>query len=245
MTRLRTRRKPPPYINASRRHLKMAVQRFARGTKPGMVVLDAGAGKSPYRKFFGHATYEAADFAALSTQYAPLDYVCDISDIPVEDERFDRVLFNQVLEHLPEPRAALAELHRVLKPDGRLFCSVPLFYEEHQQPYDFYRYTQFSLRKVFEEAGFEVVRIDWLEGYLGTVSYQFHQMYRWLPPDVRTIRSMGVGWRIVYVAPMILATRYAAGRLRAPFARVDVTSKYTARGMPKNYVLVARKPLPA
>jgi len=242
MAALNVRRKPPAYINASRRHLALAVRRFARGTKPGMLVLDAGAGKSPYRKFFRHATYEAADFAALGTQYAPLDYVCDISDIPVEDGRFDRVLFNQVLEHLPEPGSALAELHRVLKPGGRMFCSVPLFYEEHQEPYDFYRYTQFSLQRIFAEAGFEVVRIDWLEGYLGTVSHQFHQMYRWLPPDVRTIRAMGVGWRIVYIAPMILATRYAAGRLRAPFARADIAWKYTDKGMPKNYVVVARKP---
>jgi SAM-dependent methyltransferase len=236
------RKKRSSYVNPSRVHLRKAVRRFARGTKKGMLVLDAGAGKSPYRGLFKHATYEAADFAELGTNYAPLDYVCDITDIPVEDGRFDRVLFNQVLEHLPEPGRALTELHRVLKPGGRVFCSVPLFYEEHQKPYDFFRYTQFSLRRLFEEAGFEVVRIEWLEGYLGTVSYQFHQMQRWLPKDLRSIRAMGVGWRIVYVAPMIFATRFAARRLREPFARADIAWKYTAAGMPKNYVVVARKP---
>ena len=237
-------RKPrqPAYVNASRAHLRVAVRRFARGTKRGMLVLDAGAGTSPYRKLFRHARYEAADFAELGTNYAPLDYVCDLTDIPVEDGRFDRVLCNQVLEHLPEPGRALRELNRVMRPGGRMFLSVPLFYEEHQQPYDFYRYTQFSLRRLAEEAGFEVVRVEWLEGYLGTVSYQFHQMYRWLPSDLRTIRTMGVGWRGLYVAPMILLTRFLAGRLRAPFARADIAWKYTASGMPKNYVLVARKP---
>jgi SAM-dependent methyltransferase len=239
----RRRRSSTAYVNSSRVHLSTAVQGFAKGTRRGMLVLDAGAGKSPYRKFFKHARYEAADFAKLSAKYAPLDYVCDITDIPVEDGRFDRVLCNQVLEHLPEPKLALAELHRVLKPGGRIFLSAPLFYEEHQKPYDFYRYTQFSLRRLFEEAGFEVVRIDWLEGYLGTVAYQFHQMYRWLPADVRTIRQMGVGRRIVYLAPMILLTRAMAGRLRGPFARADIAFKYTETGMPKNYVVVARKPL--
>ncbi|HEY9352833.1 MAG TPA: hypothetical protein VIP28_06260, partial [Nocardioides sp.] len=59
--------------------------RFAKGTKRGMRVLDAGAGRSPYRKLFKHAQYEAADFAQLSSAYAPLDYVCDITDIPVDD----------------------------------------------------------------------------------------------------------------------------------------------------------------
>jgi SAM-dependent methyltransferase len=232
----------PAYVNASRVHLSRMVRRFAKGTKKGMVVLDAGAGTSPYRKFFKHAQYEAADFAELGTKYAPLDYVCDITDIPVEDARFDRILCNQVLEHLPEPGRAMDELHRVLKPGGRVFLSVPLFYEEHQKPYDFYRYTQFSLRRLFEEHGFVIMRIEWLEGYLGTVSHQFHQMYRWLPGDVRTIRAMGVGWRIVYVAPMILLTKFVAGRLRAPFARADIAWKYTETGMPKNYVVVARKP---
>ena len=45
MARLNVRRKPPAYINASRRHLAPAVRRFARGTKRGMLVLDAGAGQ--------------------------------------------------------------------------------------------------------------------------------------------------------------------------------------------------------
>ena len=242
MARSTKRKRRPAYVNASRAHLREAVRRFARGTKRGMLVLDAGAGTSPYRKLFKHARYEAADFAELGTKYAPLDYVCDLTDIPVEDGRFDRVLCNQVLEHLPAPGAALAELNRVLRPGGRLFLSAPLFFEEHQQPYDFYRYTQYSLRMLAEEAGFEVVRIDWLEGYLGTVAHQFQQMYRWLPSNLRTVRSMGAGWRVVYLAPLILTTRFLAGQLRGPFARADIAWKYTGAGMPKNYVLVARKP---
>ena len=74
-----------------------------RAPSAGMLVLDAGAGRGPYKHLFAHAHYEAADFAQLSTRYAPLDYVCDLSAIPVEDGRFDRIVFNQVLEHVPEP----------------------------------------------------------------------------------------------------------------------------------------------
>jgi ubiquinone/menaquinone biosynthesis C-methylase UbiE len=230
------------YINASRVQLRRQVRRFARNTEPGMLVLDAGAGKSPYRKLFDHAKYEACDFAQLSTDYAPLDYVCDITDIPVEDERFDRVVFNQVLEHLPEPGRALTELHRVLKPGGRIFCSVPLFYQEHQQPYDFYRYTQFALRRLFEEAGFEIKRVEWLEGYFGTVAYQYQLMHRALPKDVRSVRALGTGWRIVYVAPLVLLNRRLARRLASFYSTAETRWKYTDGGMPKNYVVVAQKP---
>ena len=240
--RVLERRKPRETVNSSRVHLRRNVARFARATDPGMLVLDAGAGRSPYRKLFKHAHYESADFAALKTNYAPLDYVCDLSEIPVEDGRFDRVLFNQVLEHLPEPERVLAELHRVLKPGGRIFCSVPLFFAEHQVPYDFYRYTQFALRRLFKQAGFEIVRLEWLEGYFGTISYQFDVMHKSLPNDLRSVRKIAPGWRVIYLAPLVLLTRHLAGSLQRAYSSADVRWKYTGSGMPKNYIVVARKP---
>lgn len=229
----------PWFVNASRERLARENRAFAKRTKASMLVLDAGAGNGPYRSLFDHATYESADFAQLKSAYTDLTYVCDLADIPVEEARFDRVVFNQVLEHIPDPRLVLAELHRVLKPGGEIICTCPLFYEEHQKPYDFYRYTQFGLRLLFEEAGFEVHKVRWLEGYFGTVSYQFHQMYRFLPADVRALKP---GWRAVYLVPLLWATRRLAWFLRGAFARAELRWKHTKSGMPKNYVVLAAKP---
>lgn len=47
-------------------------------------------------------------------------------------------------------------------------CAAPLFYEEHEQPYDFFRYTQFAHWLLFSQAGFQVERVEWLEGFFGT-----------------------------------------------------------------------------
>ncbi len=226
-------------MNPSRVHLRKEVKDFARWTKPDMLVLDAGAGSSPYRQLFSHARYEAADFAQVSgKQYAPLDYVCDLSDIPVEDERFDRILLNQVLEHIPDPPRVLAELYRVLKPGGQIFCSVPFFYTEHMKPYDYFRYTQFALQKLFEDAGFTIVRIRWLEGYFGTIGYQFGLMRRHLPQDTSDLRR---GRREIRLRLLVWATRKYARFAEEAFARADVRWKHTSSGHPKNYVVVARR----
>jgi SAM-dependent methyltransferase len=232
----------PWYFNVSRVRLERVVRRFADRTPPGTLVLDAGAGTGVYRRLFTHTRYESADFAKLSTRYTPLDYVCDLSSLPVEDERFGAVLCTQVFEHLPEPGAVARELFRVLEPGGELVCSAPFAYREHQQPYDFYRYTRYGLRHVFEAAGFEVDRVVWLEGFFGTIAYQLDAIARGLPRDPRTVTR---GRRLAYVAPLLVATRLGARFLSGAFARADLRWKYTGGGHPKNYVLVAFKPRPA
>lgn len=53
------------------------------------------------------------------------DYA-DITKLPYEDNKFDYILCNHVLEHIPDEQLALAQLKRVLKPDGIAFLNVPI-----------------------------------------------------------------------------------------------------------------------
>ena len=224
--------------NPSRIRIRKLNRQFGRDVTPEMFVLDAGAGRAPYRAFFEHANYETCDFAKLSTNYAPLTYVCDLTEIPVEDARFERVVFNQVFEHVPDPPAVLAELARVMTDDGRIICTTPFFYQPHQQPYDFYRDTRHGLRHLFTGAGFEVEKLAPVEGYFATVGLQFHQMYDYLP---RRVRGHGLGWLWFLVAPTIHLLRLAAFLLAGAFYRLDLRWKYVAKGYPKNYVVIARR----
>jgi ubiquinone/menaquinone biosynthesis C-methylase UbiE len=225
-------------VNSSRVHLAKHNAEFAAMVPDGALVLDAGAGDAPYRELFRHARYESADFEKVNKQYATSTYVCDLVSIPVEDERFDFVLLNQVLEHLPEPKQVLRELNRVLKPGGKLFCTAPLFYEEHEKPYDFYRYTQFAYRYLLGESGFTIDRIDWMEGYLGTVAYQLHTASRYLPASPRALHAGTLG----YVAsPLIVLLRVVFASAALLFSRLDIRAPYKKAGFPKNYVVLATK----
>lgn len=51
--------------------------------------------------------------------------VASLLNMPFNDETFDIILCNHVLEHIPQFKLALAELHRVLKPGGLLVVGVP------------------------------------------------------------------------------------------------------------------------
>ncbi|MCP9237731.1 bifunctional 2-polyprenyl-6-hydroxyphenol methylase/3-demethylubiquinol 3-O-methyltransferase UbiG [Lewinella sp. JB7] len=226
------------FFNSSRHRLRQENMDFAASIPNGALVLDAGAGSQPYRDLLGHTKYESADFEAVDKNYVRSTYICDLKDIPVEDERFDYILFNQVMEHLPEPGRVLRELNRVIKPGGKIIYTGPLFYEEHEIPYDFFRYTQFGLRKLFTEEGFEIDRLDWLEGYFGTSAYQLNRMALYLPVKPSNIAR---GIKGYILAPILLLVKVFGMIFSIFFHRLELELKYTQKGYPKNYVAILVK----
>ncbi len=74
----------------------------------------------------------------------------DAQNLPVATESIDTVLLLEVLEHIPDIDAAVNEIHRVLKRDGRCVLSIPFLYPIHDAPYDFQRLTIFGLRRLFD-----------------------------------------------------------------------------------------------
>ncbi len=114
----------------------------------GSKILDAGAGECQFKKFCSHLKYVSQDFAQYtgegniglqtgSWDNTKLDIVSDITAIPVEDCSFDAVMCTEVLEHVPDPVAALKELNRILKPGGYLLITAPFASLTHFAPYHF------------------------------------------------------------------------------------------------------------
>jgi len=129
-----------------------------RYDRPGVWVLDAGAGQAQFRANFERANYVALDTAVGQSDwdYSHLDVLGDVNRLPLASDRFDLIFCTEVLEHLPAPAGAAAEFARVLKPGGRLLLATPQAWPQHQKPHDFYRYTSFGLRYLFESAGLQL-----------------------------------------------------------------------------------------
>jgi SAM-dependent methyltransferase len=83
---------------------------------------------------------------------------------PLEGERtFDVVICEQVLEHVPDPWAAAANLRRLCAPGGLVIVSTPFLVKVHELPFymlDYWRFTPRGLRELLERAGLEVEAVD-------------------------------------------------------------------------------------
>ena len=102
----------------------------------GQWILDCGTGMGFYartiRRLYPDVRVLGIDMdtRALSFARAHLDeripvLLGDIARLPLAAQSMDSVLMSEVLEHLPDEVAGLAEVHRVLKPGGKLAVTVP------------------------------------------------------------------------------------------------------------------------
>lgn len=100
----------------------------------------------------------ATDVHLVSTDIAltPLTQsIVDAHDIPFEDETFDGVIAQAVLEHVADPVRCVAEMRRVLKPGGMVYAEIPFMQQVHGGGVDFTRFTHLGLRRLFR--GFDEV----------------------------------------------------------------------------------------
>lgn len=131
-------------------------------------VLDIGCSTKPYKPLFsGRFTqYVGVDVPFSDHTKAFIDVFGRGEHLPFRGNAFDTVLMTEVLEHVPEPQMALKEVERVLAPGGTAIVSVPFMYRIHEVPYDFFRYTPYSMKHMAQAAGLQVNQVITRGGYL-------------------------------------------------------------------------------
>ncbi len=152
-------------------------------------ILDAGAGELQYKKYCKGLKYTSQDFGlydgegnedALQTgewDNSKLDIVSDIIDIPVKEKSFDNIMCIEVFEHLPEPKLAIKEFARILKPKGKLIITAPFCSLTHFAPYHFGTgYSKYFYEKFLEEYGFSVLEISHNGNYFEYIAQELHRI---------------------------------------------------------------------
>ena len=146
----------------------------------GGIVLDMGAGDQSH--------IDPAVICSEIVPYNSTDVLAVGQKLPFRSASFDAVYSNAVLEHVTDPFACAAEMMRVLKPGGRVFCSVPFLQPEHGYPHHYYNMTQDGLVNLFTrcEATLETKAVpDW--GHPLSASQWFLSEYlKYLPAQERT-----------------------------------------------------------
>jgi SAM-dependent methyltransferase len=196
-----------------------AIRAHARG-----LLLDLGCGLVPC-----HGIYRDLVSASVCVDWPGSDHASRHVDVfadlnaglPLASACADSVLLTDVLEHLAEPGHLLAEVARLLRPGGHLVLAVPFLYWIHEPPHDYFRYTEFALRRLCAQAGLEVVS---LEAYGGG-------------PEV----LLDVMAKLLAGSKTLLALHLAASRALLRLGFVRRLSRRSRAALPLGYCLVASR----
>lgn len=131
-------------------------------------VLDVGCGEKPFKKEIERLAdaYFGVDWPLTFHKQNEIDVYANLSKrFPFKSEAVDTIVSFQVLEHLAEPEAFLRESYRVLRKRGMIILTTPFLWGVHEEPHDYYRYTEFGLKYLLEKVGYKNVYIVPNTGY--------------------------------------------------------------------------------
>lgn len=191
-------------------------------------LVDLGCGTVPLYRAYADLVTEVTCVDLGGTQHARhLDVECDLNEpLPFADQAFDTVVLSDVLEHIARPELLWSEMARILAPAGKILMNVPFYYWIHAGPYDFYRYTEFALRRFVQFAGLELVLLEPIGG---------------APEVLADIVAKNIAVVPLVGGPLAMAVQWIAQAVTATRIGGKI-SRVTSATFPFGYFLIARKP---
>jgi len=119
-------------------------KRFSKGIK-NKKILEIGTGKHSLEKYF--------DSSNKFIKSDIIDYGYKIVDVTKMNfkEEFDIIICKAVLEHVFEIHKAIENMYNALKKNGKLLIVVPFAYPLHDEPNDYWRFTEHCLRRLLNK----------------------------------------------------------------------------------------------
>jgi SAM-dependent methyltransferase len=202
------------------------IKEYARGK-----LIDLGRGKVPlYAAYKDRVTDNVCvDWENTSHDNLYLDFECDLTtDLPFKDREFDTIILSDVLEHIPQPERLWKEMSRILSNNGRILMNVPFYYWLHEEPNDYYRYTEFALRRFVESSGLKVTLLKPIGGAPEILADILAKNFLRYPKLGRPLA--------------ILVQQFAFAFIKTKFGKK--VSEVTSAKFPLGYFLIAEKPDP-
>lgn len=131
------------------------IKKYCCNIKPNAIIVDFGCGQKPYQEFVTKPNKYIGIDIDKSNHIA--DIFCSVYNVPLESQYADYAFSFQVIEHLEEPNLMLNEMFRILKPGATLFITFPMSWELHEVPFDYFRFTEFGMRRMLEKIGFQEI----------------------------------------------------------------------------------------
>ena len=140
--------------------------------------------------------------------------------LPADCTGYDLIVLLDVLEHVDADGAALAELRRRLRPDGRLVITVPAcpwLWSRHDEAHHHHRrYTAAMLDERLAAAGFRVDTMSYFNTLLFPLVAGVRLVHRLLGIETAD-DSMPAPWLNRALRRIFGSERHAIGRLSLPF----------------------------
>jgi 2-polyprenyl-3-methyl-5-hydroxy-6-metoxy-1,4-benzoquinol methylase len=113
---------------------RLAIIRRMVGPAAGLRILEVGSGGGHVLRMFPEARLTAVDVSKVFLDTAKRNlhgydaefHLGELSDLNLPEESYDRIICTEVLEHTRAPQEVLAQIRRLLKPDGRAVITVPV-----------------------------------------------------------------------------------------------------------------------
>ena len=88
------------------------------------------------------------------------DVIADAHQLPFDDEVFEAVICLNAFEHYRDPEAVMGQIHRVLKPGGRLYLHTAFLQPLHEAPHHYFNCTEFGLAQWLKHFTIETIQVS-------------------------------------------------------------------------------------
>ncbi len=137
-----------PQKAGTRNNVKRLIADLERRTLPiRLLVVGGGSVGQGMEPIYAHPDIRVYSFDIYATP--TVQFVADAHHIPLPDEFFDAVIVQAVLEHVLQPNQVVAEIWRILRPEGLVYAETPFMQQVHEGAFDFTRFTESGHRYLF------------------------------------------------------------------------------------------------